>query len=218
MKIFACRCICVLFVLSMLPQLMFAQAPRDELTAYNEPPSRLRGLIEKFDQDTGILNRFYTAQTSANRSARFRQLYADELSLLGRLNFDTLNHDEQVDYILFKNDLDHSLKEMARNDAQLAEMAALIPFAKTINDLEDTRRTLKDVDSAKTATVLNDLVKQITATQRSFEGANAAKPKRTVAARTARTVDTLPCCGAGTAFTIFTIRSYVVERITIQGG
>ena len=111
MKIFACRCICVVFVLSMLPQIVFAQ--RDDLAAYNEPPSRLRGLIEKFDQDVGILNRFHTAQTSANRSERFRQLYADEIALLGRLNFDSLNHDEQVDYLLFKNDLDHKLKELA---------------------------------------------------------------------------------------------------------
>lgn len=187
MRQFVCLCLC-LFVLG---QTVVPQPSQDELAGYNEPPSRLRGLIEKFDQDVGILNRFHTAQTSANRSARFRQLYADELALLGRLNFDALNHDEQVDYILFKNDLDHNLKELARNDAQLVEMAALIPFAKTINDLEDTRRTLKDIDSAKTAAVLNDLAKQIVATQRSFEGANAAKPKRTVAARGARTVDVL---------------------------
>ena len=44
----------------------------DELAAYNEPPSRLRGVIEKFGEDYGSIDRFYTARTSQNRIARFR--------------------------------------------------------------------------------------------------------------------------------------------------
>jgi Bacterial protein of unknown function (DUF885) len=191
MKMIARRCLCVVFLSSLLIQTFPAQNGRDELAGYNEPPSRLRGLIEKFDADVGILNRFHSALTSPVRSSRMRQLYADEMALLGRLNFDSLNHDEQIDYVLFRNYLDHELKEVARNEGQLAEMAAIIPFAKTINDLEDTRRTLKDIDSAKTAATLNELAKQIVATQASFAGQNAPKPKRTVAARAGRTVDLL---------------------------
>src|SRR6185295_6414561 len=116
-----------------------------------ERPSRLRPMIESFSEDRGFLNRYYTAQTSPNRSARFRELYNNELASLTAVNFDQLNHDEQVDYILFRNYLDHELKELARSDAQLTEMSDLIPFARTISDLEDTRRTLKDLDSAKAA-------------------------------------------------------------------
>ena len=47
------------------------------------------------------------------------QLYSDELAILAGLNFGSLNHDEQVDYILFKNYLDHEKKEQARYDANL---------------------------------------------------------------------------------------------------
>jgi uncharacterized protein (DUF885 family) len=162
-----------------------------DLAAYNDSPSRLRGVIEKFDEDYAILNRFYSAPTSPNRSARLKQLYSDELAVLAKLDFDKLNHDEQVDYILFKNYLDHEIKEQNRIDAQLAEMAALVPFAKTISDMEDTRRTLKDLDPAKAAVTLNDLARQIADTQKSFEGPAAQKPKRTVANRAARTVDSL---------------------------
>src|SRR5256885_657855 len=75
------------------------QQDRNELSAYNEPPSRMRGVIEKFNEDYGSLNRFYTSPTSPNRAARMRQLYSGELALLDRLDFDKLNHDEQVDYI-----------------------------------------------------------------------------------------------------------------------
>jgi uncharacterized protein (DUF885 family) len=180
------------FILSInFNTFVFAQKPTDELAGYNDPPSRLRGVIESFDADVGILDRFYSARTSPNRSERFKQLYADELAVLAGLNFDALNHDEQVDYVLFKNYLEHEQKEAARLDAQLAEMAPLIPFSRNISDMEDTRRTLKDLDPAKAAVTLNDLVKQITATQKSFEDGSATKPKRTVANRAARTVGEL---------------------------
>src|SRR3982751_5912508 len=84
----------------------FAQTG-DNLAAYNETPSRLRGVIEKFREDYGILNRFYSAPTSPNRLARMRELYADRLAFLSKQNFDQLNHDEQIDYLLFKNYLEH---------------------------------------------------------------------------------------------------------------
>lgn len=181
---------------TVIVSMLVAQIPGsaqsgDQLSAYNDPPSWLAGVIEKFDSDIGILNRFYSAPTSANRSAKFKDIYNERLALLAGLNFDQLNHDEQVDYVLFRNHLEHELKELARNDAQLAEMASLIPFAKTISDLEDTRRTLKDIDPAKTAALLSDLAKQIAAAQKSFDTPNAAKPKRTVANRAVRTVDGL---------------------------
>ena len=162
-----------------------------DLSAYNDPASRLRGVIERYQEDFGILNRFYSAPMSPNRSARFKQLYGDNLSLLAKLDFDKLSHDEQVDYILFKNYLEHEIKELDRYEAQLVEMSALIPFARTISDLEDTRRTLKDLDPAKAAVTLNELAKKITETQKSLEGTSAIKPKRTVANRAARTIGEL---------------------------
>ena len=48
-----------------------AQAP---LFNHNRPSfisDHFSYLIEKFNEDYGTLNRFYTAQTSANRSAKF---------------------------------------------------------------------------------------------------------------------------------------------------
>ncbi|MBK7394700.1 MAG: hypothetical protein IPI64_15630 [Chloracidobacterium sp.] len=122
------KLICVCVVVSMFAQMAVGQ--RDELAGYNDPPSRLRGVIERFDADVGILNRFYSAGTSAKRSARFRQLYADGLRVLAGLNFDLLNHDEQVDYILFKNYLEHEDKEAMRYQAQLTEMASLMPLRR----------------------------------------------------------------------------------------
>jgi len=182
------RC-CALFVMLAIISPLFAQQiALSDLSAYNDPPSRLRGVIEKYQEDYGFLNRFYSAPTSPNRSTRFKKLYSDNVALLSGLDFDKLNHDEQVDYLLFKNYLDHEIKEQDRYDAQLSEMSSLIPFMRTISDLEDTRRTLKDLDPAKAAVTLNDLAKRIADTQKGFEGASAVKPKRTVANRAAQTL------------------------------
>nr|HQU86877.1 DUF885 family protein [Pyrinomonadaceae bacterium] len=168
----------------------FAQTA-DELANYNEPPSRLRGVIEKYGQDFGILNRFYSAPLSENRSARFDALNAEWLALLGRQKFDDLNHDEQVDYLLFKNYLAHEQRESERNEKQFAEVSAFLPFAKTISDLEDSRRKLEPLDAAKTASLLNELQKTIVQTQKNIEAGAIAKPKKTVANRAAQAVGSL---------------------------
>ena len=165
--------------------------PSDDLNGYNEPVSRMRGAIEKFREDYGSINRFYTAQTSVNRAARLKQFYSEWLAFLNRQKFDSLNHDEQIDYLLFKNYLAHEIKELDRDAKQLEEMSSLIPFAKTISDLEDSRRRLETIDSSKIAALLNDLTARIVAAQKDIEGNKIAKPKRTVANRTARTVNSL---------------------------
>ena len=167
------------------------QGPDNALGNYNEPPSRLRGAIEKFGEDFGSLNRFYSAQTSPNRAARLRQLYDDELALLKRVDFNSLNHDEQVDYILFANYLNHENDELKRYEAQQQEMSAIVPFARVISDLEDARRRTEKIDSAKTAVILNDLAKGISENQKALDVGTAAKPKRTVAYRAAKTIISL---------------------------
>jgi uncharacterized protein (DUF885 family) len=185
-RIWLCTALCL-----FLATAESAQRAAVDPAAYSEPPSRLSSVIERFDEDYGALDRFYTAKTSPNRAERMRRLYADELELLGRLDFDSLGHDEQIDYILFKNYLEHEQKELARQQLQLDEMASLIPFARVISDLEDGRRKLDSIDSAKTAAVLDALGKQVVSTQQSFESSAAVKPKRTVANRAARTINGL---------------------------
>jgi len=166
-----------------------------DLNSYNESPSRLRGVVEKFSEDYGILNRFYSAQTSPTRNVRLKQLNADWLAMLDKQTFGSLNHDEQIDYLLFKNYLEHEQRELERRAKQIDEMSSLIPFARTISDLEDSRRRLEPIDSAKIAALLNNLSKSIVANQKSIEAAlkdeKSLKVKRTVANRAAQTVASL---------------------------
>lgn len=148
-------------------------------------------MIERLSQDVGAFNRLYTARTSANRMERFRLLYAEDLSTLDRLNFESLGHDEQIDYLLLANHLRRETRELDRERVQFDEMAGLLPFAKVISDLEDQRRRLETIDQAKTAATLDALARQIVETQKSVEAGRIEKPKRTVANRTVRTLGSL---------------------------
>jgi uncharacterized protein (DUF885 family) len=180
----------ILIALVALTAISVSAQQTDDLSAYNEP-SRMRGMIEKFRSDVGILNRFYSAQTSPNRAARFRQLYSDWLASLEKQDFAKLSHDEQIDYILFANYLKHERNELDRGQLQLEEMASLIPFARTISDLEDSRRKLETIDPAKIAATFNALTRTIQQTQKDIDSGKTAKPKRTVAYRAVATLTSL---------------------------
>lgn len=179
----------LLILFLLLSSVVFAQ--NSELDSYNESPSRFRGVIEKFNEDRAILDRFYTAETSPNREARFRKLYDDWLALLGRQDFDKLNAAEQIDYIIFKNHLNHERDELDRERRLLDETAPLLPFMRTISDLEDSRRKLQPIDPAKIAGILNELARTIERTQNDIGSGKIARPKKTVANRAVRTMYSL---------------------------
>lgn len=168
---------------------LFAQTTV-EFANYNEPASRLRGVIEKFSADYGSLDRFFTDYTSPNRQARFKQLFADSQALLNQIEFDKLNHDEQIDFLLFAKYLRHEQGEIERRAKQFDEMYVLIPFAKTISNLEASRRKLETIDAAKTATLLNDLNKQIIERRKRL-AISSLVIKQTVANRTVQTISSL---------------------------
>lgn len=158
---------------------------------YTESPSRFSAVLNRFVEDYGSLNRFYTAETSKNRFERLRKFYSEWLEFVERQDFNALNFDEKIDYLLFRNYLKYSLKELERKQKLLDEMAELLPFAQAINDLEDARRRLEPIKSEQTATILNNLVKQINETRNGLESQKIRAPKRSVANRAAQTINTL---------------------------
>jgi hypothetical protein len=108
-----------------------------------------------------------------------------------------MSQEGKVDYILFRTDLEHELRQLDIEEKQLAEIAPLIPFGKTIVDLEETRRRMEPIDSAKAAVTLTNLKKQVDDTRRLVESGlrsadpEAIKVKKTVAFRGVGAVNSL---------------------------
>ncbi len=156
--------------------------------------SEIRSVIERYNADRGSLSRSYPVESSPARQQRFKDFYTDWLALLGKLSFDTFSPEGKVDYVLFKNHLEHELQQLNLQTQALAEIAPLVPFAQTITELAEARRRMEPVDSPKVAALLNDLNKKIEAARRGVETGLRSEPgklKKTVANRAATAVNGL---------------------------
>ncbi len=150
--------------------------------------SELRPVIERFSTDRGSLNRFYTIQISPTRQTRMKQFYRDWLDRLAKFDFNKLSHTGQIDYLLFKNHLDHELRQLDIQAGQIAATEPLTPFARAIIELHEARRRMEPVKPQQTAARLNELNRQIAETRKKIEAALKAEPnkfKKTVANRAA---------------------------------
>ncbi len=83
-----------------------------------------------------------------------KQFYTETLASLDRVNFESMGQDGRIDYLLFKSQLDYELRQLDTSAKNLAETAAFIPFMQTIVDLEESRRRMETMDSAKAAATL----------------------------------------------------------------
>lgn len=149
--------------------------------------SELRETIERFSSDLWGLHRLYPVEISPARQARMKRFYSEALDKLKRTNFEALSQDGRVDYVLFRNYLTHRLRQSELQVKARQEEAPLIPFAQTIIDLREALQNMQFVDAAKTAAALNELAKQIRATQNSIDATlkdtKPTKYKKTVANR-----------------------------------
>jgi uncharacterized protein (DUF885 family) len=161
------------------------------------PESEMRAIIEYYVVDRGSLTRSYPVSISPARAARFRKFYSDTLERIQKLDFDSMSQDGKVDYLLLKNHLEYELRQLDIQAKQLSEIAPLIPFGKVIIDLEEARRRMETIDSAKAAATLTNLKKQIEDTRRGVEAglrsdsSDAIKVKKTVAFRAVGAVNNL---------------------------
>src|SRR5438552_15831831 len=113
------------------------------------PESEMRPIIEYYVVDRGSLLRSYPVSSSPARRERFRKFYTDARERIQKLNFDSMSQEGKVDYILFRSHLEHELRQLDLEAKQMAEIAPLIPFGKTIIDFEESRRRMEPIDSPK---------------------------------------------------------------------
>lgn len=168
----------VLLVLCLLMQVPAQNGARTKTKP--EPVSEMRASIERYTVDRGSLARSYPVAMSKARRDRFRKFYEEWLASLKSLDFDSFSQDAKVDYVLFRNHLEYELRQLDIQAQQLAEIQPLIPFGETIITLEEARRRMEPINSAKIAATLTELKKQVDESRRTVE---SLKPKKTVANR-----------------------------------
>jgi hypothetical protein len=153
--------------------------------------SEIRPLIERFTADRGNLERFYPHEFSAARRSRLRSFYGDVLASLDRFDFPKLSLDGRVDHLLLSNHARYKLRELELEAQDYAEIEPLIPFLNGLAELEQGRRRLVPVDSAKAASTVNGFRKQIDGLRQAVVSGKLTAPSKTAAYRAAGVTQTL---------------------------
>ncbi len=154
--------------------------------------SEMRPAIERYAVDRGSLQRSYQVEPSPNRRDRMARFYKENLDGLAKLNFDAMSPEGRIDYLLFRNHLQHEIRILDLETKVAALTAPLIPFSKTIISLEESRRGMQPIDPRKAAASLDSLAKEITERRQSLEASLPSSPvKKTTASDAASTVATL---------------------------
>jgi len=165
------------------------QIPAQTSNRTKERVSEMRSAIERYTVDRGSLTRSYPVAVSSARRERFKKFYSDWLASLQSLDFDSMSQDGKIDYLLFKNHLEYELRQLDIQSRQINEIEPLVPFATKIIELEEARRRMEPIDSAKIAATLNDLRKQVDEQRRVIE--RSTDIKKTVANRAAVAINNL---------------------------
>ena len=143
--------------------------------------------IQTVGEDVNALERFYNIHSSPNRVARFEKYYAEQLTGLKKMNFDGLDRDSQIDYILLKHHLesaDRRLKIEARVDG---ESAKIRPFSSEIIDLCEARQQMKPINPEHIAGAMKTLSDDIKKVRSEVD--KGLKVDKTVAFRGASILD-----------------------------
>jgi uncharacterized protein (DUF885 family) len=129
----------------------------------------LRQFIEEFHTDFGALERQYRLGPSDTRFRRLQRFYQDTTARLEAVEFERLDQDGKVDYLLLRNRLRSDLSSLKRDNERVTAVLPLLPFSSAIVALEDTRRRMEPLDAAGAAKTVTDLTGEIRKVRKHFE-------------------------------------------------
>ncbi len=156
--------LCLLLAGVSLP----AMAPEDTVQV-DASNSAMRPYIERYTTDRATLQRMFSSPMAPAAQERMKKFQADWLERIGKLDFDGLTEEGKVDYILFRNYVEHDSRQLDLQSRRNREMAPMLPFEGPVLALEEARRSMKWIEGRAAAEALVAIEKQVTAVKRSLE-------------------------------------------------
>lgn len=137
-----------------------------------------RVMIEQYAADASLLDRHWSITGSTPQSLdREQQMLEGWLKKLKALDFSKLRPEEQIDFVLMRNDLEASLMRVGDRRDDLQELSAWMPFRSIIDGLTEQRVLGSPLNPEKTAGALAPLAKRITDLQEKLKAAKKKKPE-----------------------------------------
>ena len=165
----------------------------DALVAFDRSESDMRVVVDRYTEDRAALLRRYDIPLSPVRRERLSAFYRGWHEALRAMDFDALNHEGKVDYVLLRNRLDFELELLDQEAATVRAMAPLVPYARSLERLQERRRAREDVDARAVADTLSRVAGEVEALTRALGEGGSGGPEVSgvVAERAARHVEAL---------------------------
>jgi len=114
------------------------------------------GQIESFRADFSALNRKYSNNHSTEYFERMQKLYQDWLNKIDNIEFNNLNKDGQIDYLLFKNKLKKELHFLNLSHESYKEISYVADFSAPLEKFYKDRRVGLKPNGQELAKIFNE--------------------------------------------------------------
>ncbi|MFT3704490.1 MAG: DUF885 family protein [Agriterribacter sp.] len=158
--------------------------------------SEMNDMMTNYAADKGSISRFYSSENapgwgrmrysdefnSPERRARLLQLVDEYLKKMQQVNFEKMNVNGKVDYILFKRNLEGEKYDLENEQKDYDKIVSWLPFSDRIYNLEKPRRRGAAVDGEAVAKELNSIGKDIIKSYEALKKADSIDMKYAVIA------------------------------------
>lgn len=125
--------------------------------------------VIRVQADLGELGEFYNIDISSRRYEALENYYENELELLTKIDFDGLDQEGKVDYIMLRTFHTRQLNNLDLQKASQEKFYPLLPFADDLIGLLEARQDVEPMKAKETAKTLNDITKSISEVQTKVE-------------------------------------------------
>jgi uncharacterized protein (DUF885 family) len=120
---------------------------------------KLAPMIHRFVADLKSIEHTHDITGSTKREAALRSLYKGWLKSIATLDYATLTLEDQVDYVLFKRELQYRLTQLDFQRERFNQVNTLLPQADSLIAMAEARRALVYADAKTSAQTLNQAQK-----------------------------------------------------------
>lgn len=153
--------------------------------------SPLESVVERWAADHQAVVRRFPVEASARRRDRLRQFAEAWRKRLEEIDFDGLNTEGKVDYLLLDNALKRDLARLDLDDKKAKDTAPLLPFAEALTRLIEAKQRIEPIDPEAAAVVLAEVKAQIAEAKKGAESKLSGDSAKQTAVHAAEAVDNL---------------------------
>ena len=138
----------------------------------------LEDFVRLYESDRSSIERFYDLPWSLARFDRLEELFQQWEQKLGKVAFEPLGQQSRIDYLLLRNNLKFERARLSLGRQRLAQMEELLPFRKSLQDLEQARWRMEPVEGQTSASAVAAIAEQVKKLRKRAEARKKEKEEK----------------------------------------